>query len=33
MRLHHASQEGQRPYFHAADKAGEKIEDGIHFEY
>ena len=31
--IHHASQEGQIPHFHAADKAGEKIEDGVHFEY
>ena len=32
--IHHAAhQEGQRPHFHAADNAGEKIEDGVHFEY
>ena len=31
--IHHASQEGQRPHFHAADKAGEKLEEGVHFEY
>ena len=32
--IHHAAhQVGQRPHFHAADKAGEKIRDGVHFEY